>query len=294
VTPPQPVQLPLELHPTGQGRVLTWDRKKSRLKLIQSGFSPEHYTVHPFRQAKSPTAYAFVLQHHYSGSAPSAKLAYGLWRRHDDKLVGVALLSMGMNPRTVTNVFPELAGLTQGDLATKALELGRFVLLDEVPGRAETWFLARCFDHARAQGLRGVISFSDPVPRRNDAGELVFPGHVGAIYQASNALYTGRGTARTLQLIDGRPLVERGRSKARAGESGGDAQVRRLVALGADAPCLGEDMGAWTTRALAKLATPLRHPGNHRYIFALKPKTLLVAVPALPYPKRVDSEKEAA
>ena len=290
MTPPVPVQLPLELHPTGQGRVLTWDRRRSRLKLIQSGFAPENYAVHPFRQAKSPQAYAFVLTHHYSGSAPSAKLSYGLWRRHDEKLVGVALLSMGMNPRAVTNIFPELAGLTQGDLATRALELGRFVLLDEVPGRAETWFLARCFDHAQTTGLRGVVSFSDPVPRRDDAGELVFPGHVGAIYQASNAIYTGRGTPRTLQLIDGKPLIERGRSKARAGESGGDAQVRRLVALGAPQPNLGEDMAAWTSRALALLATPIAHPGNHRYVFKLKPKTLLVTVPSLPYPKQVDRE----
>jgi hypothetical protein len=282
-----PVQLPLELHPTGHGRVLTWDRKKSRLKLIRSGFAPEHYAVHPFRQAKSPTAYAFVLAHHYSGSAPSAKLAYGLWRRHDDKLVGVALLTMGSNDRTLTNVFPELGG---PGLYDRALELGRFVLLDEVPGRAETWFLARCFQHAQAQGLRGVVSFSDPVPRRNDKGELVFPGHVGAIYQASNALYTGRATARTVQLIDGRQLNERRRSKARAGESGGDAAVRALVAAGAPPPDPGEDMWAWTRRAIAQVATPLRHPGNHRYVFRLKPKTVLVAVPALPYPKAVDKE----
>ena len=285
-----PVQLPLELPPDGGGQTLRWARKQSILRLIGSGFRPEDYAVHPFAQAKGAVPTGFVVAHHYSGTCPSGKLAYGLWRRADDRLVGVAVLSMGMNPRTLTNVFPELGGLTQGDLATRALELGRFVLLDEVPGRAETWFLARVFAHAREQGLRGVISFSDPVPRRGDDGRLVFPGHVGLIYQASNAVYTGRGTPRTLQLIDGKPLVERGRSKARAGESGGDAQVRRLVALGADAPDPGEDMAAWTTRALALLATPLRHPGNHRYVFRLKPKTLLVAVPALPYPKHADRE----
>lgn len=294
--PRVPVQLPLELPPDGGGQTLRWLRRRSILRLIGSGFRPEDYAVHPFAQAKGRIPTAFVVAHHYSGTCPSGKLAYGLWRRTDDRLVGVAVLSMGMNPRTVTNVFPELGALTQGDLAGRALELGRFVLLDEVPGRAETWFLARCFDHARAQGLRGVVSFSDPVPRRDAAGGIVFPGHVGLIYQASNALYTGRGTARTLQLIDGRPLVERGRSKARAGESGGDAQVRRLVALGADTPLEGEDMAAWTTRALTRLATPLRHPGNHRYVFRLKPKTLRVAVPSLPYPKTVDPEprEEAA
>jgi hypothetical protein len=150
--------------------------------------------------------------------------------------------------------------------------------------------MARVFVHAATQGPRGVVSFSDPVPRRGADGRLDFPGHVGLILQASDAIYTGRGTPRTIPLIDGRSFVERGRSKARAGEAGGDAVVRRLVALGADPPAPGEGMGAWTSRALARLATPLRHPGNHGYVFRLKPKTLLVAVPGLPYPKTVDKE----
>jgi hypothetical protein len=49
---------------------------------------------------------------------------------------------------------------------------------------------------AGQQGVRGVVSFSDPVPRRTAAGDLVFPGHIGTIYQASNAGYLGRTTPR--------------------------------------------------------------------------------------------------
>jgi hypothetical protein len=291
-----PVQLPLELPPDGGDRDLRWRRRQSILRLRRSGFAPADYAVAPFRQAKGRLPTGFVLEHHYSGTCPSAKLSYGLWRKRDEALVGVAVLSMGANDLTLTNVFPDLKGLEPGALYRRALELGRFVLLDDVPGRAETWFLGRVFRHAQAQGLRGVVSFSDPVPRRNDDGALVFPGHVGLIYQATNAVYTGRGTPRTLQLFDGYPLNERQRSKARAGEVGGDAAVRRLVARGADAPAPGEDMAAWTTRAIRKLATPLRHPGNHRYVFRLKPKTLLVAVPSLPYPKTADPDpgEEAA
>jgi hypothetical protein len=49
------------------------------------------------------------------------------------------------------------------------------------------------------------------------AGRLVFPGHVGVIYRASNALYSGRSAARTLLLLpDGRALDERSLAKARA------------------------------------------------------------------------------
>jgi hypothetical protein len=246
--------------------------------------------VAPFERAKGAEPVGFVRAHHYSGEVACPKLSYGLWRRRDGALVGVATLDVGMNHRTLTNVFPELVGLPRADLFRRALELGRFVLLDEVPGRAETWFLARVFEHAEAQGLRGVVSFSDPVPRRGADGRVVFAGHVGLIYQASNAVYTGRATPRTIPLIDGKRLVERRRSKARAGEVGGDAAVRALVAAGADPPLPGEDMGAWTTRALRALATPLRHPGNHRYVFVLRPKRLQVAVASLPYPKAVDRE----
>src|SRR5262245_917910 len=62
------------------------------------------------------------------------------------------------------------------------------------PVRARRRFLARWWELAARHGVRGVVSLSDPVPRRTVAGELVFPGHVGTIYQASNAAYLGRTT----------------------------------------------------------------------------------------------------
>ena len=36
--------------------------------------------------------------------------------------------------------------------------------------------------------------FADPVARRTFAGDVVFPGHVGLIYQAASTLALGRGT----------------------------------------------------------------------------------------------------
>ena len=63
---------------------------------------------------------------------------------------------------------------------------------------------------ARARGIAGVVSFSDPLARRTAAGDVVFGGHVGTIYQAHNAAYLGRGTARTLRLLpDGAVLSAR-------------------------------------------------------------------------------------
>src|SRR5262245_59640672 len=76
-------------------------------------------------------ARAFVLAHHYSGSY-AARRRFGLFRR--GVLAGVAVFSVPVNDRAVTGVF------NVGD-ARDCLELGRFVLHDEVPGNGETWFL---------------------------------------------------------------------------------------------------------------------------------------------------------
>jgi hypothetical protein len=83
-----------------------------------------------------------------------------------------------------------------GGTGTESVELGRFVLLDEVPFNGETWMLGQCF--------------SDPFPRTDSSGREVFRGHLGTIYRAHNARYLGRGTPRTLRLLpDGSVLSER-------------------------------------------------------------------------------------
>ncbi|WP_369253763.1 hypothetical protein [Streptomyces sp. R35] len=84
---------------------------------------------------------------------------------------------------------------------SQSVECSRFVLLPECPGNSESWFLARCFRTLHADGVRGVVSFADPVPRRTSTGVLVMPGHVGTIYAATNAVYAGRATARTVKLL---------------------------------------------------------------------------------------------
>lgn len=118
-----------------------------------------------------------------------------------------------------TGLFEELE-LSAG-AALEAVELGRFVLLDSVPGNGETWFLGRCFEQLRTHGLFGVVSFSDPTPRTSSSGDRVFPGHVGTIYQAHNAAYLGRGTARTLRLLpDGSVFSARTAQKIRSQERG--------------------------------------------------------------------------
>lgn len=229
--------------------------------------------------AMDTVARAFVEGHHYSRTYPAARERFGLYRRGE--LVGVAVFSHPCNDRVLTNVFPALSPL-------EAVELGRFVLLDEVPGNGETWFLARCFELLRTE-YRGVVSFSDPVPRTSLAGTTVFPGHIGTIYQAHNGRYLGRSTSRTLTLMpDGTVFSDRTRQKIRAGERGWQAAVQQLVFFGADSlnvEASREERIDWLRVWLAQLTRRLVHPGNHRYAWPLHRRVDVVSG-ALPYPKQ--------
>jgi hypothetical protein len=153
-----------------------------------------------------------------------------------------------------------------------------------VPFNSESWFLGRCLRLLRRRGLRGVVSFSDPVPRTTAEGRLVFPGHVGTIYQAANSAYLGRGTARTLRLLpDATVLSPRALQKVRGRDRGWEYAAAQLVRFGADPLVAGEDGRAWRARWLPRLTRPLRHPGTHRYAWTLGGARLESAAP---YPKR--------
>lgn len=266
----------------------------------EGGFDQRRFTVEQIPEA---AARAFVCRHHYSASYPAARLAWGLFT--DDEtlvdgspLVGVAVLSIPMRAAVLTNVFPELEPFTE------SLELGRFVLTDAVPANAESWFLAQVWRRATAGGIRGIVTFADPMPRHRtlvdvDASgeeitriETITPGHVGAIYQATNAISLGRSTARTLNYVPaaGVVLSERTLSKIRTGEQGCDAGERRLVTLGARPRRAGEDVRSWLRDALEDIGVrKVRHPGNHRYAWPLgtarQRRRQLIALEATPYPK---------
>lgn len=147
------------------------------------------------------------------------------------------------------------------------------------------------FAEAAAVGVRGVVAFADPVPRLVD-GTVLFPGHVGVIYQASNAVFAGRSGARTKTLLpDGTILNDRAQSKIRKRERGHEYVERQLMALGARTPAAGQDPAAWLRQALEDIgARRLRHRGCYRYLFAIGPRRRRLAAElervAQPYPKR--------
>jgi hypothetical protein len=227
-------------------------------------------------------AKAFVVRHHYSGSYPAARRRFGLHR--GGVLVGVAVFSQPVRDAVVAC----LPGAP-----AESLELGRFVLLDEVPANGETWFLGRCFELLRREGFVGVVSFSDPFPRTSVAGAVVHPGHVGTIYQAHNAVYLGRSRADTLRFLpDGRVLTNRAVAKVRALDRGWRYVVAQLESYGAT-PLTG-DPRAWLAVWLPRLTRPVKHPGNHKYAWTLQRRNRRHLPASKPYPKLLVSTARAA
>ena len=277
-----------------------WHRHRaSWVHTSQGGFDPRRYDVVELPEAP---ARAFVARHHYLAGWPAAVHRYGLLdlRAAPDgdtatveghALVGVVVLGSPMSSRVLTNVFPQLEPFGQ------SLEMSRICLSDTVPGNGESWTVSRSLRMAAAHGIRGVVTFADPEPRLrrlHDGTVLGSPnGHLGVMYQALNAHYTGRSTPRTLTVLpDGTVLAARSAAKIIGQESGSAAVARRLHDLGATPRAARRDPGAWLRAALAEIgAHRRRHPGTHRS--ALRPgrtraerSRTRIALPPLPYPKR--------
>lgn len=252
--------------------VQRWRDRRDSYRPAGETIATSEFDIAPISRAVSRT---FVSTHHYAGTYPAARYDYGLYRAGE--LAGVAVFSHPTNDR-VLSMFP--------GAAVESIELGRFVLLDSVPANGETWFLARCFEALRREGLIGVVSFSDPTARSSADGRTVFAGHIGTIYQAHNATYMGRGTARTLRLLpDGRVFSDRAYSKLRAQDKGWKYAMEQLIAAGAVAWDAREPVVDWARREVARITRPLTHPGNHRYAWSLQRTRRAILPPSQPYPK---------
>jgi hypothetical protein len=100
----------------------------SRRRPCDGGFDPGHYGVAPVSDGQ---AKAFVTSLHDSRSYPAAVHRYGLFdlTTATPVLAGVAVPA---SKTVLTSVFPHLEPYRE------SLELGRFVLVDEVPANADS------------------------------------------------------------------------------------------------------------------------------------------------------------
>lgn len=256
----------------------------------------------------------FIRRHHYSRTFVASRVCVGLFESRGPilapELVGVAAFSVPSNNDSLPHWAP---GLTAND----GVNLGRFVLLDHVPYSAETWFLTRAFRVLRAQlpEIFVVLSYSDPMARRDEEGRVLTPGHFGAVDQRKDALHLGRTKPRYVY-FDARGCMvdDRSLGKVRALDrddprksKGGASYARHLLTLGAPNRRMLESHTDWLTRALRDGPfRKVKHPGNIAYLFGadgtgtiaeavlLKqgarriPAGVLAAgaLPAAPYPTR--------
>ncbi|WP_033355045.1 hypothetical protein [Kitasatospora aureofaciens] len=257
--------------------------------LSEGGFNPRRYAVEPVPEKAAKT---FVLEHHYSKSFPVSRFSFGLYETDagERRLCGVAVFGLPVKEAVLTRPLPDLQPYIG------SLEGSRFVLTDNCPANAESWFLARCFDELLIRDVRGVVSFADPVPRADASGSPVAIGHVGTIYQATNAIYAGRATPRTITLLpNGTILNDRSAQKVRSQEQGHEYVENLLIGMGAPAPRAGVNPTSWLREALVAVgARKVRHRGAHRYVFRLgrnrrERERIRLGLPILwPYPKSRD------
>lgn len=262
------------------------DRTHAWRRRSDGGFDASRYGV---TQIDATAAKAYVTTRHYSGTFGADKVSYGLFDLEavaGPVLCGAAVLSSPAGgPKVLTGVFPRLEPYAE------SLELGRLVLDEDVAANGESFFVAEAFRLAAGLGIRGVVSFSDPVARRDAAGRVVMPGHVGIVYQALGAAHVGRSTVRTHWLMpDGTFFSPRAMSKIRKQEQGHEYAERQLVALGAPPMRAGEKPAEWLGGALpAAGGRTVRHPGCIKYAFRVgdrgQRRRVLIAPDQLPYPK---------
>lgn len=264
-------------------RVPTWRRTS------EGGFAPDLHRVIAIPEGP---ARRFVERHHYSGTWPAVRFAYGLQRIDEPagpdepaggRLLGVLSLGIPMNG-AVLDIFEGTRRYAE------TLELNRLVLLDRAESNAESWFCSKAFKAAALQGIRGVVAHSDPQPRTRqtpDGPELISPGHIGHVYVAQDFLYLGRTRPRRLTVLpDATVLSERAAAKIRRDEVGHKGAARRLTNLGAPPRQDGEAGAHWLARALEEIgATTLHHPGNHRFARSIGRRRTRLLGTAYPAPR---------
>lgn len=216
---------------------------------------------------------AFVEENHYSSSWPATRFAFGLHDRGSE-LVGVAAFSVPVRD----------AVLRPLPIGADAVELGRLVLLDRVPGNAESFFVARCADVLRREGIAGAVAFADPLERTRADGTVFKPGHLGTIYTALSAVYLGPARAHTLLVLpDGRSFNRRSLAKIRTRDRGWRYAVDQLVSAGAPAP--GPHLDAWMEHTLATLIRREPHPGCLKYALPFDARVRRALPASKPFPK---------
>ena len=236
------------------------------------------------------TSCDYLRTHHYAHNPAPAVARYGLYKTRGGvlkpELVGVITYGEGMGDY-VLNAWCGVGPVREGVVG--ALECNRLVLAEEEPYNAESWFATRAqraLIEAHPQ-LHAILSYADPVERRNAAGEVFKPGHIGGIYKALGWSYEGRAKPRThvVDLLTGDVVSERTISKLRKGERGWQYATRELEQATGLTRWQGESGESFWVRCVASgRLGKVRHPGNHVYVWQRDKRRPTKPMHGLPYP----------
>ena len=189
----------------------------------------------------------FVIKNHYSHGIHNGPMCYGLF--DNDILIGVCAFATPCSEAVRASVFGS-------QYKNSVTELHRLVLIDKTLKNSESYFIARSLKLLKKDkpNIKAVVSFADATE-----------GHIGIIYQATNALFTGSSSKATFY------LDESGRLR-HPRQNGVNIKREQALSLG------------WT---------PCKREGKYRYIYLLGDKELnnkelrkMLKYDVLQYPKK--------
>lgn len=199
----------------------------------------------------------FAKRYHYTGSADSIAWRWGLW--NGPVLHGVVAYNM-----LTANVCRSVFG---AEHAQHVWHMSRLILSDKSPHNSESRLIGGSLKAIRQDypEVWAVLTYA-----------AQHANHVGYVYQATNAIYTGLAAGGECVYLDERG-IQRSRRGLDIAKHGGASLERRAADRG------------WTRVDV---------PRKHRYVYILGSKTQrrqrmkLLRYPVLPYPKKSGSEHD--
>lgn len=196
-------------------------------------------------RAPSKDVDEFCQRWHYSNTGGNMSWNYGLWDGFT--LVGVVSYNLP-TMETCASFFGQ-------ERWEWVVHMGRLVCAQDAPRNSESRLIA---------GSLRMLKIDRPVVRAVVSFAAVGQGHIGYVYQATNALYCGTTQKNHFYIDD--------LGKRRSSKQGKHLSIPKALARG------------WTVHY---------EPGKHRYVYLIGNKTerkearALLKYPVLPYPKEV-------
>jgi len=125
----------------------------------------------------------YIRANHYSKSCHNGPSpCYGLF--NNDIMIGCLCFATPCSENVRSSAFGS-------DYKDHVTELHRLFIVDDAPKNTESWFISRCLKLLKSDKphIWAVITFADSTE-----------GHLGTIYQATNAIYCGMSSKATFYL----------------------------------------------------------------------------------------------